>query len=84
MERQDIDDEPSTTGAPELLAFTSAAHLAYLAEATCDSSQLFWTGDKVGISSAATSPKVSRTSAKVSRTSANASGGVLRVTGFDL
>jgi hypothetical protein len=41
MERHDIDDEPSTTGAQELLAFTSAAHLAYLAEATCDSSRLF-------------------------------------------
>ena len=31
MERQDIDDESSTTGAQELLASTSAAHLAYIA-----------------------------------------------------
>ncbi len=29
MERQDIDDELSTTGAQELLTSTSAAHLAY-------------------------------------------------------
>jgi len=30
MERQDIHDELSTTGAQELLASTSAAHLAYV------------------------------------------------------
>jgi hypothetical protein len=30
MERQDVDDELSTTGARELLASTSAAHLAYI------------------------------------------------------
>jgi hypothetical protein len=32
MERQDIDDELSTTGAQELLASASAAHLAYIAK----------------------------------------------------
>jgi hypothetical protein len=31
MERQDIDDQLSTTGAQELLASTSAAHLAHIA-----------------------------------------------------
>ena len=30
MERQDIDDELSETGAQELLASSSAAHLAYI------------------------------------------------------
>jgi hypothetical protein len=30
MERHDIDDQLSTTGARELLASTSAAHLAYI------------------------------------------------------
>jgi hypothetical protein len=32
VERQQIDDELSTTGAQELLASTSAAHLAYTAK----------------------------------------------------
>jgi hypothetical protein len=44
MERQDIDDQLSTTGAKELLASTSAAHLAYIAKdanTTGDSSRLF-------------------------------------------
>jgi hypothetical protein len=31
MERQDVDDQLSTTGARELLASTSAAHLAHIA-----------------------------------------------------
>jgi hypothetical protein len=55
MERQDIDDQLSTTGAKELLASTSAAHLAYIAKdanTTGDSSRLFLDGDQVVISSA--------------------------------
>ena len=32
MERQEIEDELSTTGAQELLDSTSAAHLAYTAK----------------------------------------------------
>jgi nitroimidazol reductase NimA-like FMN-containing flavoprotein (pyridoxamine 5'-phosphate oxidase superfamily) len=67
MERQDIDDELSTTGAQELLASTSAAHLAYIAK---DGTPrvipvgFFWTGDEVVISCATTSPKVTALSAR--------------------
>ena len=61
MLREDIDDELSTTGAQELLASTSAAHLAYVAE---DGTPrvipvgFFWTGAQFVISTAETSPKV--------------------------
>jgi hypothetical protein len=67
MERQDIDDELSTTGAQELLTSTSAAHLAYIGK---DGTPrvipvgFFWTGDQVVISSATTSPKVTALSAR--------------------
>src|SRR6476469_9810022 len=67
MERQDIDDELSATGAKELLASTSAAHLAYTAK---DGTPrvipvgFFWTGDQVVISTATTSPKVAALSAR--------------------
>jgi hypothetical protein len=67
MERRDIDDELSTTGAQELLASTSAAHLAYIAK---DGTPrvipvgFFWTGDQVVISCATTSPKVTALSAR--------------------
>jgi nitroimidazol reductase NimA-like FMN-containing flavoprotein (pyridoxamine 5'-phosphate oxidase superfamily) len=66
-ERRDIDDELSTTGAQELLAFTSAAHLAYVGE---DGTPrvipvgFFWTGDQFVISTATTSPKVRALSAR--------------------
>jgi hypothetical protein len=67
MERQDIDDELSTTGAQELLTSTSAAHLAYIGK---DGTPrvipvgFFWTGDQVVISTATTSPKVTALSAR--------------------
>ena len=67
MERQDIDDELSTTGAQELLASTSAAHLAYIGN---DGTPrvipvgYFWTGDHFVISTATTSPKVAALSAR--------------------
>lgn len=61
MDRQEVDDELSTTGAQELLASTSAAHLAYIG--TDETPRVipvgfFWTGDQVVISTATTSPKV--------------------------
>src|SRR6266508_3505951 len=61
MEQQGIDDELSTSGAQELLASTSAAHLAYIAK---DGTPrvipvgFFWTGDQFVVSCATTSPKV--------------------------
>lgn len=67
MERQDIDDELSTTGAQELLTSTSAAHLAYTG--TDGTPRVipvgfFWTGEQVVIASATTSPKVMALSAR--------------------
>lgn len=62
-----MDDELSTTGAQELLASPSAAHLAYVGK---DGTPrvipvgFFWTGDQVVISSATTSPKVAALSAR--------------------
>jgi Pyridoxamine 5'-phosphate oxidase len=67
MERQDIDDELSTTGAQELLASTSAAHLAYIGKDGTPRVILvgfFWTGDQFVISTATTSPKVAALSAR--------------------
>jgi hypothetical protein len=67
MEWQDIDNELSTTGAQELLAATSAAHLAYIGK---DGTPrvipvgFFWTGDQFVISTATTSPKVAALSAR--------------------
>ena len=66
MEQHDIDDELSTAGAQELLASTSAAHLAYIGK---DGTPrvvpvgFFWTGDQFVISTAATAPKVAALSA---------------------
>lgn len=66
MERQDIDDELSTTGAAAAHS-TSAAHLACIGK---DGTPrvipvgFFWTGDQVVICSAATSPKVTALSAR--------------------
>ena len=67
MERQEIDDELSATGAQELLASTSAAHLAYVGRDGTPpviAVGFFWTGDQVVISSATTSPKVAALSAR--------------------
>ena len=55
MERHDIDDELATTGAQELLASTSAAHLAYIG--TDGTPRVvpvgyFWTGAEFVISTA--------------------------------
>jgi len=67
MERQEIDDELSANGARELLASTSAAHLAYIGK---DGAPLvvpvgfYWTGDQFVISTATTSPKVTALSAR--------------------
>jgi hypothetical protein len=67
MERQEIEDELSTTGAQELLDSRSAAHLAYTAK---DGTPrvipvgFFWTGDEFVISTATTSPKVAALSAR--------------------
>jgi Pyridoxamine 5'-phosphate oxidase len=67
MEQHDIDDELSIPGAQELLASTSAAHLAYTGK---DGTPrvipvgFFWTGDQFVISSATTSPKVTALSAR--------------------
>jgi hypothetical protein len=67
MDRQDIVDELSTTGAQELLASTSAAHLAYIGH---DGTPrvipvgFFWTGDEFVISTATSSPKVTALSAR--------------------
>ena len=61
MEHHEISEELSTTGAQELLASTSAAHLAYIGK---DGTPrvipvgFFWTGDQFVISTATTSPKV--------------------------
>ena len=67
MERQDIEDELSTTGAQELLASTSAAHLGYVGKDGTPRVILvgyFWTGDQFVISTATTSPKVTALSAR--------------------
>ena len=67
MEQRDIDSELSATGAHELLASTSAAHLAYTAK---DGTPrvipvgFFWTGGQFVISTATTSPKVMALSAR--------------------
>jgi nitroimidazol reductase NimA-like FMN-containing flavoprotein (pyridoxamine 5'-phosphate oxidase superfamily) len=61
MDRHEIEAELSVTGARELLASTSAAHLAYVGH---DGNPrvipvgYFWTGQVFVISSATTSPKV--------------------------
>jgi nitroimidazol reductase NimA-like FMN-containing flavoprotein (pyridoxamine 5'-phosphate oxidase superfamily) len=67
MQRQEIDDELSGTGAQELLTSTRLARLAYLGE---DGTPrvvpigFFWTGQQVVISTAATAPKVAALSAR--------------------
>ena len=66
MERHEIDDELSTSGAQDLLNSTSAAHLAYIG--TDGNPRVipvgfWWTGDQVVVSTATTSPKVAALSA---------------------
>jgi PPOX class probable F420-dependent enzyme len=66
--RQDeIDDELAMTGARELLASTSAAHLAYIAKDGTPRVMpvgFFWTGDEFVVSTATTAPKVAALSAR--------------------
>jgi hypothetical protein len=67
MERHDIDDELSTPGAQDLLASTSAAHLAYIAKDGTPRVMpvgYFWTGDQFIVSTATTAPKVAALSAR--------------------
>ena len=67
MERDEIDAELNTPGAQELLAATSAAHLAYVgADATPRVIPVgfWWTGEQFVISTATTSPKVAALSAR--------------------
>jgi methylmalonyl-CoA mutase cobalamin-binding subunit len=67
MDQQDIVDELATKGAQELLASTSVAHLAYVAQ---DGTPrvipvgFFWTGDEFVISTASNAPKVTALSAR--------------------
>ncbi|MGH9230423.1 MAG: pyridoxamine 5'-phosphate oxidase family protein [Acidimicrobiales bacterium] len=67
MDRQDILDELSSSGAQELLASTSAAHLAYVGP---DGTPrvipvgFFWTGDEFVLSTATSAPKVTALSAR--------------------
>ena len=61
MERHEIDAELNTPGAQELLAATSAVHLAYVgsdATPACYPVGFWWTGEEFVISTATTSPKV--------------------------
>ena len=66
MERHEIEEELSSPGAQELLASTSAAHLAYIAK---DGTPrvvpvgFFWTGGEFVISTATAAPKVAALSA---------------------
>ncbi|MDQ6686330.1 MAG: pyridoxamine 5'-phosphate oxidase family protein [Actinomycetota bacterium] len=67
MERHEIDTELNTTGARELLAATSAAHLAYVgpdATPRVIPVGFWWTGEEFVISTATTSPKVAALSAR--------------------
>jgi nitroimidazol reductase NimA-like FMN-containing flavoprotein (pyridoxamine 5'-phosphate oxidase superfamily) len=67
MERHEIDTELNTPGAQELLAATSAAHLAYVgSDATPRVIPVgfWWTGEEFVISTATTSPKVAALSAR--------------------
>lgn len=66
MKGHDIENELATPGAQELLASTSAAHLAYVAKDGTPRVVLvgfFWTGDEFVISTATTAPKVAALSA---------------------
>jgi hypothetical protein len=67
MDRHDVDEELSVPGAQELLASTSAAHLAYIAKDRTPrviAVGFFWTGDQFVVSTATTSPKVAALSAR--------------------
>lgn len=67
MDQQDIENELGAPGARELLASTSAAHLAYTGK---DGTPrvipvgFFWTGEQFVIATATTAPKVAALSAR--------------------
>jgi Pyridoxamine 5'-phosphate oxidase len=66
VDQQDVENELSAPGARELLASTSAAHLAYIGK---DATPrvipvgFFWTGEQFVIATATTAPKVAALSA---------------------
>jgi hypothetical protein len=67
MDRYELDDELSATGAQELLTTTTAAHLAY--EGKDGTPRVipvgfYWTGRQVIVCTATTSPKVAALSAR--------------------
>jgi nitroimidazol reductase NimA-like FMN-containing flavoprotein (pyridoxamine 5'-phosphate oxidase superfamily) len=67
VQKEEIGDELSSTGAKELLASTSAAHLAYIAKDRTPRVipvGFFWTGEEFVISTATTAPKVAALSAR--------------------
>jgi len=67
VQQEEIGDELSSTGAKELLASTSAAHLAYIAKDRTPRVipvGFFWTGEEFVISTATTAPKVAALSAR--------------------
>ena len=67
MQQEEIGDELSSTGAKELLASTSAAHLAYIAKDRTPRVipvGFFWTGEEFVISTATMAPKVAALSAR--------------------
>jgi nitroimidazol reductase NimA-like FMN-containing flavoprotein (pyridoxamine 5'-phosphate oxidase superfamily) len=67
MDRHEIEAELSLTGAQELLASTSAAHLAYIGydgNPRVIPVGYFWTGQVFVIASATTSPKVTALSTR--------------------
>lgn len=67
MDRQQIDDELSTPGAQELLASTSAGHLAYIGKDETPRVVpvgFFWTGTQFVVATASTAPKVAALSVR--------------------
>lgn len=67
MDRQQIEDELSTPGAQELLASTSAAHLAYIGDDETPRVVpvgFFWTGTQFVVATAPTAPKVAALSVR--------------------
>jgi hypothetical protein len=67
MRQDEIDDELAITGAQELLASTSGAHLAYIAKDGTPRVMpvgFFWTGEEFVVSTATTAPKVAALSAR--------------------
>jgi nitroimidazol reductase NimA-like FMN-containing flavoprotein (pyridoxamine 5'-phosphate oxidase superfamily) len=67
VDQQDIENELGAPGAQELLASTSAAHLAYTGKNGTPRVipvGFFWTGEQFVIATATTAPKVAALSAR--------------------